>query len=149
NDVNVVIAQMPVVAQKIVGVRAGSGQRIGLDHHAGDEGGDVIGRAAEHAKGKVGDAAVAKHAPLQVLAGTRAQEIDRVTAAVLLVAHGLVVGGIRLHVVKRGDGCGRVAKGGVTGDVVDALAADIDDAPVAQQLQVLLARAQHRPLLVS
>src|SRR5207245_6736435 len=107
---------------------AGSGQRIGLDHHAGDEGGDVIGRAAEHAKGKVGDAAVPQHAPLQVLARARTQEIDRVTAAVLLVAHGLAVGGVRLHVVERGDGCGRIAKGGVTGDVVDALAADIDDA---------------------
>src|SRR5262249_40522583 len=50
---------------------------------------------------------------------------------------------------ERGDGCGSVAKGGVTGNVVDLLAADIDDAPVTQRFQVLLARAQHRPLLMS
>src|SRR5262249_19839097 len=70
-------------------------------------------------------------------------------AAVLLVAHNLAVGGIRLHVIERGDSYGRVAKGGVTGNVADPLAADIHDAPVTQRFQVLLACAQHRLLLVS
>src|SRR5215471_15297480 len=109
----------------------------------------MIGRTAEHAEGEIGDMAVPQHAPLQVLARARAQEIDRVAAAVLLVAHNLAVGGIRLHVIERGDSYGRVAKGGVTGNVADPLAADIHDAPVTQRFQVLLACAQHRLLLVS
>src|SRR5262249_30445799 len=47
-----------------------------------------------------------------------------------------------------GDRGSGVAKGGMAGDVLDPLAADIDDAAVAQRFQMLLARAQHRPLLV-
>src|SRR5262249_35566548 len=89
------------------------------------------------------------HAPLQVFARARAQEIDRVTSTVLLVAEGLAVSRIRLHVVEGGDGGGCVAKGGMAGDVIDPLAADIDGAAVAQRFQMLLAGAQHRPLLLS
>src|SRR5262249_59584212 len=36
----------------------------------------------------------------------------------------------------------------MVGDVVDPLAADIDDTAVAQRFQMLFARTQHRPLLV-
>jgi hypothetical protein len=36
----------------------------------------------------------------------------------------------------------------MAGDVVDPLAADIDDATVAQRFQMLSARSQHRRLLV-
>src|SRR5215831_10836263 len=89
------------------------------------------------------------HAPLQVFARARAQEIDRVTSTVLLVAEGLAVSRIRLHVVKGGDGGGCVAKGRMAGDVIDPLAADINGAAVAQRFQMLLAGAQHRPLLLS
>src|SRR5262249_51189959 len=72
-------------------------------------------------------------------------EIDRVAPSVLLVAQGIAVRGLRLHVVDGGDGRGGSAEGGVAGDVVDPLAADIDDAAVAQRLQMLLACSQHRP----
>ena len=108
----------------------------------------MIRRAAEHAEGRVGDSAMSQHAPLQVLARARAQEIDRVATSLLLVGQGVAVRWIRLHVVEGGDRRGGVAKGGMVGDVVDPLAADIDDTPVAQRFQMLFARAQHRPLLV-
>ena len=68
--------------------------------------------------------------------------------AVLLISQGFPVGRIRLHIVERGNRPGGVAKGGMARDVPDPLAADIDDAAVAQQFQMLLARAQHRPLLL-
>ena len=63
--------------------------------------------------------------------------------AVLLVGHRLVIGRVRLHVVERRHGPGGVAEGGMRCDVVDALAADIDDAAVAQQFEVLFSSAQH------
>ena len=133
DDVNVVVAQMMIVTNKIVGMGARRRQCVGFDRHAGDEGRDVIGRASEHAEGGVGDPAVPDHAPLQVLARARAQEIDRVAAPVFLIGEDFAVGRIRLHVVKRGHRRGGVAKGGMTGDVVDALATDNDDAAVAQR----------------
>jgi len=108
----------------------------------------VIGRAAEHAEGRVGDPAMSQHAPLQVIARARTQEVDRVSTAILLVGQAFAVRRIGLHVVEGRDRRGGVAKCGVAGDVVDPLAADIDDATVAQRFQMLLARAQHRPLLV-
>ena len=37
-----------------------------------------------------------------------------------------------------------IAKSGMARDVIDPLAADVDDASVAQRLQMLLARSQHR-----
>jgi hypothetical protein len=66
---------------------AGGFQLIGLHRHAGDERRHVIGRTAEHAVGEIGDTAMTDHAPLQILARTRAQKIDRVAAAVLLERH--------------------------------------------------------------
>src|SRR6516164_3572539 len=91
---------------------------------------------------------MSQHAPLQVLARARTQEVDRVATTILLVGQAFAVRGIRLHVVEGRDRRGGVAKCGVAGDVLDPLAADIDDATVAQTFQMLLARAQHRPLLV-
>ena len=108
----------------------------------------MIGRAAEHPECQLRDHAMPDHAPLQVVARARAQEIDGVAGAVLLVAHDVAVGRIRLHVVDGGDGRGGVAEGGMAGDVVHLLAADIDDAAVAQRFQMFLARPQHRRLLV-
>ena len=60
--------------------------------------------------------------------------------AVLLVGHAVAVGRIGLHVVDRGDGRGGAAEGGMGRYVVDPLAADIDDAAVAQRFEMLLAR---------
>ena len=108
----------------------------------------MIGRAAEHAEGRVGNPPMSQHAPLQVLARARAQEVDRVATAILLVGQAFAVRRIRLHVVEGGDRRGGIAKCGVAGDVLYPLAADIDDTAVAQRFQMLLARAQHRPLLV-
>ena len=53
--------------------------------------------------------------------------------AVLLVGHRLAIGGIGLHVVERRHRPRGVAERRVARDVVDALAADIDDAAVAQR----------------
>ena len=86
---------------------------------------------------------MAVRALLQILAGLRLEEIDRVAAAVLLVGHGVAVGRIGLEVVDAGDGLRRRAKCRMRGDIVDPLAADIDHAAVAQRFQMLLARAQH------
>ncbi len=70
----------------------------------------MIGRAAEHAVGEIGDAAMADHAALQVVARVGAQEIDRVAAAVLLVAHRVAVGRVGLEVVDRRHGLRGVAE---------------------------------------
>ena len=103
----------------------------------------MIGRAAEKAVGEIGDAAMALHAALQVVARARAQEIDRVPAAVLLVAHRVAVGRIGLEIVEARHGRGGVAERRMGGDVVDALATDIDGAAVAQRFKMLFSRAQH------
>src|SRR5262249_58629821 len=76
----------------------------------------MIGRTAEHAEGEIGDMAVPQHAPLQVLARARAQEIDRVAAALLLLAHKLAGGGVRPHSLKRGGRYWRVSKSGGAGE---------------------------------
>src|SRR5439155_23605782 len=83
------------------------------------------------------------HAPLQIVAALRAQEIDRVAAALLLVAHDVAVRRVGLEIVDAGDRLRRGAKGRMPGDVVDLLAADIDHTSIAQCLQVLLTGAQH------
>ena len=51
-------------------------QFVGLHRHAGDKRRDVIRRTAEHAIGEVGDAAMADHPPLQIVARAGAQIID-------------------------------------------------------------------------
>ncbi len=103
----------------------------------------MIGRAAEHAVGQIGDPPVTDHAPLQVVARARAQEIDRVPAAVLLVGHVVAARRIRLHVVERRDGLRGVAKRRMPRHVVDPLGADVDDASVAQGFEMFLSGSQH------
>ncbi len=143
DDVEVVVADVTIIGEQIVGVTARRLELVGLHRHAGDEGGDVVGRTAEHAIRHIGDAAVADRAPLQVVARARAQEIDRMASAILLVAHHLAIGWIGLHVVERRDGLRGVAEGAMAGHVVDALAADVNHAAVAQQLDMLFSSAQH------
>src|SRR4026209_1233386 len=71
-------------------------------------------------------------------------------AASLLMAPRVRVRRVRLHVVDGGSRRGGIAEGRMARDVVDLLAADIDDAAVAQRFQTLLARPQHhRPLIVA
>ena len=127
---------------------AGRGQRVRLHRHTGDERGDVIGRAAEHAEGGVGDFPMSEHAALQVVARARAQKIDGMAAAVFLVGQRVAVRRIRLHIVDAGNRRGGVAEGRMARDVVDLLAADIDGATVAQRLQMFLTGPQHHPLLI-
>lgn len=148
DDIGVVVADVAVIGHEVVGVRAGRRQRIGLHGHAGDERGDVIGRAAEHAEGGIGDLPVPHHAALQIIARARTQKIDGVAAAILLIAQRVAVRRVRLHVVDGGNRRGGVPEGRMARDVVDLLAADIDDAAVAQRFQMLLARPQHHPLLI-
>src|SRR5262245_42436485 len=52
---------------------------------------------------------------------------------------GLALGVVQRVVEPRDHACG-VAKGGMCGDVLDALAIDVDRAPVAQRIQELLTR---------
>ena len=143
SNVKIVVAGMLVIAQHVVGVRVGRGQRAEIHRHAGDEGGDVVRRAAEQAIGEIGNTPVADHAPLQILARARPQEIDRMAAAVLLVGHLGAKRRIGLHVVERHHRLRRVAERRVRGDVVDLFVADIDHAAVAQRFEMLFAAAQH------
>ncbi len=146
DDIDVVVADVAVVAQKVLGMRMRGRQLIRLHRHAGDERGDVVGGAAEHAEGEIGDPAMPLHAPLQVVAVARSQVIDRVPRAVLFVAHGRAVRRVCFQVVNGGYGCGGIGECGMPRDVVDPFAADIDHAAVAQRFQMFLAGAQHRPL---
>ena len=59
DHVDVVVADVAVVLLQVVGEGVRLRQRVGLHRHAGDERRDVIRRAAEHAVGEFGDAAVA------------------------------------------------------------------------------------------
>jgi len=52
-------------------------------------------------------------------------------AAVLLVAHHVVVRRVRLHVVDSRHGLGCVTECGVMSNIIYAVAADIDDASIA------------------
>src|SRR5262245_66647638 len=63
--------------------------------------------------------------------------------AILLVGERVPVRRVGFHVVDGGDRLRSIAEGGMTCDVVDPLAADIDDTAVAQRFQMLLARSQH------
>ena len=148
DDIGVVVADMAIIANEVLGVGVRRRQGVGLHRHAGDKRGYVIGRAAEHAEGGIGDLPMSRHAPLQIVARARTQEIDGVTTAILLVGQRVAVRRVRLHVVDGGDRRGRVAEGRMARDVVDLLAADIDHAAVTQRLQMLLARSQHRRLLM-
>ena len=123
-------------------------QLVGLHRHAGDEGRDVVGRAAEQAVGEIGDAAMAFHTPLQVVPRARAQEIDRVPAPILLVGQRVAVGRVGLEIVEAGHGRRGVAKRRMGRDVVDALAADIDGTAVAQRFEMLFSRTQHDAMTI-
>ena len=103
----------------------------------------MVRRAPEQAVGKIGDPPVADHAPLQILARARPQEIDRVAAAILLVGHFLAKRRIGLHVVERHHRLRGIAERRVGGDVVDLFVADIDHAAVAQRFEMLFAAAKH------
>ena len=103
----------------------------------------MVRRAAEQAVGKISNTLVADHAPLQILARARAQEIDGMAAAVLLVGHLRAKRRIGLHVVERDDGLRRIAERRVRGDVVDLFVTDIDHAAVAQRFEMLFAAAKH------
>ena len=134
---------MTIIGDKIVGAAARSLQGVGLHRHAGDERCDVIGRAPKHAVGKIGDAPVADHASLQVVARPRAQKVDGVASAVLFEGHFVAQGRIRLHVVERRDRLRCVAERRMSGDVVDPLRSDINHAAVADRFKMLFSRTQH------
>ena len=103
----------------------------------------MVRRTAEQAVGEIGDAPMADHAPLQILARARAQEIDGMAAAILLVGHLRAKRRIGLHVVERRHRLRGVAERRMRGDVVDFFVADIDHAAVAQRFEMLFAAAQH------
>ena len=142
-NIEIVVAGVLVVAQHVVGMGVRRGQRAQVHRHAGDEGGDVVRRAPEQAVGKIGDAPMADHAPLQILARARPQEIDGMAAAILLVGHFRAKRRIGLHVVERRHRLRRIAERRMRGDVVDLFVTDIDHAAVAQRFEMLFAAAQH------
>ena len=141
--VDVVVADVAIIGEQIIGMAARRLQLVGLHRHAGDERGDVIRRAAEHAVGEVGDAAVTIHPPLQVVARTGTQIVDRVAATVFLERHLVAQRGIGFHVVERRHRLRGVAERRMLGDVIDPFRSDIDNASITDRFEVLLAGTQH------
>ena len=103
----------------------------------------MVGRAAEHSVGQISDFLVPNHAALKIAACLGSKKVDRMAPAVLLVRHRLAVRRIRLHVVQRGNSSCRSAERGMPGYIVDPLAADIHDPPVAQGFKCSFPGAQH------
>ena len=109
---------------------------------AGDQPGDVVGRAADQPVSGIRDRLHGAHAAREILAGAAAQPLQADALAVLLERQQFALGRIGLEVVKRRDGSRGVAEGGMAGDVIDPLGADIDDAPVAHALKSFSDRSQ-------
>ena len=141
-----VLAFAPLVIGEQVG---GEGSAPAVEHlrlHGGarDVATDEVRRAPHHAVGEVGDGLGRARPAFQVLARAGAQVVHGVALAALLEAQQVAVAGLEPGVEHLRVGARRVAKAGMGGDVVDLLAADIDDAAVTQRFQVSLAGAYHR-----
>ena len=119
-------------------------EHLDADHLADQAGGDMVGGAAEKAAGQFGPVAHCA-APLDQL-GMIARQMPAAVDPSVAVAAGafggegqaLEVLRPRLVIVQRRRGLHRVAEGRMLGHVGDALAVDIDGAPVAQRAQVVL-----------
>ena len=116
---------------------------FGVGAQRAQERGLVVGRAAEPAVAELrplGDGVAAGDGFLDILraleVGVRHAAVARVRRHQQLV---LVLGIVQRVVKARDHACG-IAEGRMRGDVLDALAVDVDLAVVAQRLQILLAR---------
>ena len=80
--------------------------------------------------------------PREILARPGLEVVDGVALSAFLEAHRLLVR--ELHVVDAGDRARGIAERRMRGDVVYALRADVNDAPVAQRLEVFSPGFEHR-----
>ena len=141
---NIVVAHMLVIGRHVgaefilVGV-----EDLRCRCHAGDEGRHVVGRTSDHAMGHVGDLFVRPHASPQIVSGLCLQEPHGIALATVFVGQHVLKFGIMFDVVERADGFGGAGEGGMTGHVLDAFVADIDDATVFETFEMLLAGLQH------
>ena len=117
---------------------------LGVGAERAEERGLVVGRAAEPAVADLGPLRDRVAAGDRLLHRLGALEVGVRHAAVAGVGRHqqfvLVLGVVQRIVEARDHACG-VAEGRVRGDVLDALAVDVDFAPVAQRLEELLARS--------
>src|SRR6516164_1546869 len=148
DSVEIIVSRIPVVAQEIVWMPAWRLQFFNLHGHAGDEGGDVVGRSAEHAVREIGDPAMANHPPLQVVAGSWAHEVDRVAPTIFLVCEIAAVRGIGFEVIEPRHCTSSIAERGMAGHVIDAFRTYVDDAPIAQRFKMFLPGTKHRRVLL-
>src|SRR6202040_4092637 len=81
--------------------------------------------------------------PRQILARAAAQPLQADTLAVVLEGEEVALRRIGLEIVERRDGARAVAEGGMAGDVVDPLGADIDHAAVAHAFELFAAGREH------
>ena len=138
--IDVVVAHEGVIGADIVGEWP---EQFRLEVHAGDEARDVVRRTPKKAVTHLGEGAVAFGALREFFAIARLEVVEVVGLAVFLVGHLRAPRRIGLEVVEFGNGLDGIAEGGMRRHIVDALVADIDRAPVAQPLDILLARLQH------
>src|SRR5215475_1917056 len=75
--------------------------------------------------------------------GPRLQVVHAVALAVFLECHQVANRRIRFHVEQRGVGSCPVGKGWMRGLILDALLAHVDDATVADALQIFLSGHEH------
>jgi hypothetical protein len=143
-EIEIVLARMVVVTRE-VGAETG-GERVeqlGLHRQPRDQARDVVGRAPDQAVGRVRNRLHRAHAAGEILARTAAQPGQAVALAVFLEREQLALLRIGLELVEVGDGACGVPEGGVTGDVVHPLGADIDGAAVAHALELFFSADQH------
>ena len=93
-----------VVAHEVL---AEAGMQV-LEHRRvhrepGDQAGDLLGRAADEAVGRVRAGLERAHAAHEIVAGAAAQPLQGVALAVLLVGEHVALGRIGLEVVERRD----------------------------------------------
>ncbi len=101
----------------------------------------MIGRAAEKSVGDLGNLAMGLGPFPQVITVLGQNVVGRIALAVLYESHAFMVGRIGFHIIDLGGGLGGVAEGGVGGDIVDPLPADINHAAIAQTFQMLFSCA--------
>ena len=118
-------------------------EHFGLHRQPGQIAGEGVGRAAHQPEAEIRDLAVRAVAAAKVLLRARLQVVHAVALAALLERHDVAESGIGLHVEQRGIGARAAGEGWMRGLIVDALLADIDDAAVADALQIFLAGHQH------
>ena len=124
-------------------------EHLRLHRKPGEIAGEGVGRAAHQTEAEIRNLAVRAVAAAQVLLRTRLQVVHAVALARFLERHDVAESRIRLQVEQRGISASAAGKGRMRRLVLDALLADVDDAAVADALQILLSGHQHERGLLS